>query len=87
MPNINELSNQKSVELPKHGADPISLSTLDLVYAEGQIPEETEFCKFATVWENTNEYYKFLSGFHGPTTYPKFSKDKRANTRIPNPRV
>ena len=79
MPNMDELLNQISAELPQNDLDPIWISVMYLDYAYGQMkqaPETRKHCNLAMTGEKIKGYYRFLKGVYGPADIMTIFQEK-----------
>ena len=79
MPNMEELSNQISVEIIRDRTAKLFISKINLDYAYGQmrLSEETSRqCVFALTGGKFSGYYRFKMGFTDLPIYPQYFKKK-----------
>ena len=79
MPNMEELSNQISVEITRDRIAQLFISKIDLDYAYGQMKlsdETSGQCVFALTGGNFSGYYRFKKGFYGLADIPTIFQEK-----------
>ena len=78
-PNMEELSNQISVEITRDRTVQTLISQIDLDYAYGQMKlseERSRQCVFALTGRNFSGYHRFKKGFTDLPVYPPYFKRK-----------
>ena len=81
MTNLEDLSNQISVEIPRDRTKELMISKIDLDYAYGQkklSKKTSRQCVFEITGGNLSRYYRFKEGFYGFADVPTLFKQKIA---------
>ena len=83
MPNMEELLNQKSVEITKDRTKELIMSKIDLDYAYGQMKlskETSRQCVFAITGGKFSGFYRFKKRFYGLADIPTIFQEKNDRT-------